>query len=218
MRRTGARAARPFDRRISIPHGPRGTKLTIDQMRRLAAKGGRDFLVRLFVLEEVLGGVKGRDHMRIAQRIFDWVQDKGSGERSGVKFVNDPHRVETVQEPWLTLLVTGAGDCNSAHATAVAGMLMSVGVPAGFRTVAADPRRPGSMSHVYALAIVRGKKIAMDTSVPFTTIGAQPARITAVKDWVIDVDSYVEDDWGSGLIDAFEGVVGWVSDLLGLED
>lgn len=191
-RRTGAKVVRPFDRRIAIRTGDLGTADTIREMARLAVKGSRDIPVRLMALE-IIKGVPGRDHAAVARRIFHWMQDKGSGERSGVKFVNDPHRTETIQEPWITLFVTGAGDCNSAHSTTMAALLMSVGVPAFFRTVRVDPGRPHLFSHVYAVANVRGKALAMDTSVPFSTPGSEPETVYGTRDWPIDV--FDEDDF-----------------------
>lgn len=191
-KRTGAKVVRPFDRRIAIRTGDLGTADTIREMARLAVKGSRDIVVRLLALE-IIKGIPGRDHDKVARRIFRWMQDNGSGERSGVKFVNDPHRTETIQEPWITLFVTGAGDCNSAHSTTMAALLMSVGVPAFFRTVRVDPGRPHLFSHVYAVANVRGKAFAMDTSVPFSKPGSEPETVYGVRDWPIDV--FDEDDF-----------------------
>jgi len=192
QRRTGAKVVRPFDRRIAIRTGDLGTADTIHQMSRLAIKGSRDIPVRLLALN-IIKGVPGRDHGAVARRIFQWMQDKGSGERSGVKFVNDPFRTETIQEPWYTLFVSGAGDCNSAHSTTTAALLMSVGVPAYFRTVRVDPQRPHLFSHVYAVADIRGKPLAMDTSVPFSEPGSEPEAIFGVKDWLVHV--FDEDDF-----------------------
>lgn len=193
-KKTGAVKARLFDRRIAIPSGEAGTAATIAEMERLAVKGGRDVAVRLMALD-IIEGIPARDHRKVAERIFQWLQDNGSGEKSGVKFVNDPFRVETVQDPWITLFVTGCGDCNSAHSTTSAALLLSVGIPCMFRTVKADPRRPDSYSHVYTVALVRGEPVAMDTSVPFSTFGSEPKTITGKRDWPIRVEKFVEDDW-----------------------
>lgn len=200
-------SSRPFDRRIAIPFGDGGTAATIAEMADQAVLGSRDPIVRL-ITKEVLSlapAVPGRDHQRVAERLFFWLQDRGSGERSGLKFINDPYRTEQVRAPWWALVVEGAGDCNSGFATTIAAMLMSVGIPCFFRTVAADRSRPRSFSHVYTVAIVRGKELALDPSVAFSTPGSEPTEITRKQDWSIRV--FDEDDQGLGLI-------GWLRRLV----
>jgi len=184
---------RPFDDRISIRYGEGGTEDTIKEMARQAVLGSRDLIVRL-VARDVLEGIGGRDHEAIAKRFFYWLQDRGSGEKSGVKFQNDPWRTEQVRAPWYCLTVEGAGDCNSGHSTTMCALLMSVGVPCFFRTVKADPTRQDQFSHVYAVAMIRGKPLALDTSVPFSKPGSEPTVIYGYRDWKIPV--HVEDDWG----------------------
>lgn len=168
-------------------------------MEKLAVMGGRDPLVRLIGLE-LIDGVAGRDHEGICRRVFHWAQSKGPVEKfmggRGIKFVNDPYQVEGVRAPWWILLVEGAGDCNSSHAVACAALLLSLGIPCKFRTVAADPRRSQEFSHVYLVAMPRGRELAMDTSVNFSTPGSKPKRISRVKDWPIRVSAYDEDDRG----------------------
>ena len=122
------------------------------------------------------------------------MQDNGSGEKSGVKFVNDGWRTEQVRAPWWSLVIEGAGDCNSSFSTATAAMLMSIGIPAKFRTVKADPQRKDQFSHVYAVAVIHGKDLALDASVPFSRPGSEPQVVYGVRDWPV---SYLEeDDWG----------------------
>jgi len=188
----------PFDRRLWIPYGDAGTAATIEEMGRQAVKGSRDPIVRL-ITYGVIKGIPGRDHRKIAERLFYWLQDHGSGEQSGVKFINDPFRTEQVRAPWWTLLVEGAGDCNSAFSTTIAAMLLSVGVPAFFRTVAADPGRPGSFSHVYTVGVCRGEQVALDASVSFSDPGSEPSEIIRTKDWKIQF--FDEDDAKRGSIE-----------------
>lgn len=197
-----------FDRRIAIPYGDGGTAATIVEMADQAVLGSRDPIVRLLTKEilSIPPGVPGRDHRRVAERLFHWLQDNGSGEKSGVKFINDAYRTEQVRAPWWALVVEGAGDCNSAFATSLAAMLMSVGIPCFFRTVAADRSRPRGFSHVYTVAVVRGRELALDPSVGFSTPGSEPSEITRKKDWPIRV--FDEDDNG-GL-----GLVGWIRRLV----
>lgn len=229
LRRTGASRARPFDRRVTIGLGDQGTADTIGYMRQLAIDGGRDILVRLHALE-ILDeyGVRGRDHRAICEAFFHWAQSKGLKERRGaghgagrvgLKFVNDPVQVERVEEPWITLGVTGSGDCNSVHAETLAALLLSVGVPCMFRTIAADPRRKNLFSHVYCVALVRGEPLAMDTSVNFSSPGYEvPSyKVFKKKDWEIVPGTVEEDDWSSRL--SLSGITntlaGGLSGLLG---
>ena len=178
-------------------------------MSRLAIDGSRDPLVRLMAID-ILDGVQGRDHDAVARRFFSWMQDQGSGERSGVKFVNDPFRTEQVRCPWWTLVVEGCGDCNSAFATTVAALLLSVGVPCFFRTVAADPGRPSSFSHVYTVANIRGVELPLDSSVAFSMPGSEPTQITRQKDWPIR--HYEEDDLHRGA----GSLLSWIKLKLGM--
>lgn len=189
----GRLVKRPFDDRISIRSGEGGTEDTIREMARQAVLGSRDLIVRL-VARDILEGIAGRDHEAIARRFFYWLQDRGSGERSGLKFQNDPWRTEQVRAPWFCLTVEGAGDCNSGHSTAMCALLMSVGVPCFFRTVKADPTRQDQYSHVYSVAMIRGRPLALDTSVPFSAPGSEPRAIYGHRDWMIPM--FEQDDWG----------------------
>lgn len=193
---TPSLTSRPFDRRERIRHGFRGTSDTIKLMWREAIQGSRDPIVRLMAVE-ILCGVKGRDHENIAKRFFYWMQNRGEGERSGIKFFNDGHMTEQVRAPWWLLCVEGGGDCNSGFSTTMAALLLSVGIPCFFRTVAVDPSRPNSFSHVYTVAKIRGKNLALDASVPFSSPGSEPTHVTRYQDWPMEF--FVEDDSGGGL-------------------
>lgn len=195
---------RPFDTRIQIPYGEAGTAATIKEMARQAVLGSRDPIIRLLA-REVMEGIPGRDHEAVAKRFFYWLQDGGSGEKSGLKFINDPYRTEQVRSPWWATLLEGAGDCNSGFSTSLAAMLMSVGIPCFFRTVAADASRPDSFSHVYTVAVIRGRELPLDASVSFSSPGSEPSEITKKKDWRIHV--FDEDD-GLG------GLTGWLRRLV----
>lgn len=166
-------------------------------MARQAVLGSRDPVIRLLA-KELIDGIPGRDHGAVARRFFYWLQDGGSGERSGLKFLNDPYRTEQVRAPWWAIFVEGSGDCNSGFATSIAALLMSVGIPCFFRTVAADSSRPRSFSHVYTVALVRGRELPLDASVSFSSPGSEPTEISRKKDWHIHV--FDEDDTGGGLM------------------
>ena len=199
----GGLPARPFDTRIQIPYGDDGTAATIREMSRQAVLGSRDPIVRLLA-KEIIEGIPGRDHAAVARRFFYWLQDGGSGEKSGLKFINDPFRTEQVRAPWWAILVEGAGDCNSGFSTSLAALLMSVGIPCVFRTVAADSGRPESFSHVYTVALIRGREMPLDASVSFSSPGSEPTEISRKKDWKIQV--FDENDGGGSFM-------GWLRKL-----
>lgn len=202
----GSLSGRPFDTRIQIPHGEAGTAATIKEMSRQAVLGSRDPIIRLLAYE-LIDGIRGRDHEAVAKRFFYWLQDHGSGEKSGLKFINDPYRTEQVRAPWWAIFIEGAGDCNSGFSTSLAALLMSVGIPCFFRTVAADSSRPDSFSHVYTVALVRGRELPLDASVSFSSPGSEPSEITRKKDWRINV--FDEDDRNS----SGGGFMGWLRRL-----
>lgn len=206
-----------------ISNGDKGTAQTIDWMADFAIRGARDPIVRLMVLDILdTAQVPGRDHQGICEALFEWSQSKRQVEKrasSGFKFVNDGLMVERVEEPWLSLTVTGAGDCNSVHATCLAAMLMSVGVAckfrtigvaSKFRTIGVNPKLKGQFTHVYCVALPRGKQLAMDTSVNFSSPGfeAPKHKIFKSKDWEINPGRLEEDDrklsW-RGLYDRLRG-------------
>jgi hypothetical protein len=197
LSKTGAKRARAFDRRIDIPEGNAGTRRTVEEMARLAAKGGRDPIVRL-IAQDMTRDIPGRDHLRIACRVFEWGQDRGFAYDTGIKFQNDPVHVEQLADPWLVLAVLGAGDCDDFTTTCCA-VLLSLGVPCFIRTVMVDASRPHLYSHVYAVAAIRpykgrkGGRLALDCSVPFTRPGDEPRAVFGTRDWPIDIP--VESDW-----------------------
>jgi hypothetical protein len=190
LSRTQNRRGRAFDRRVKIASGDWGTGETIREMARLAAMGARDPIIKLKAID-ILEGIKGRDQEGIARRFFDWMQDRGSGEKSGVKFTNDAWHVEQVWAPWMTLTVSGSSDCDD-FSTTMCALLLSVGVPCFFRTVKVNPQQPDLFSHVYAVALLKGKKLALDASVPFTRPGQEPKTKFGVRDWAIETPE--EDD------------------------
>lgn len=192
LTKTGARRARPFSRRVLIRDGVDGTADTIAQMSRQARQGSTDVLVRLWAIElldryELRTGqhINGRDHEGIARAFFEELQEGGPGSNL-VRFQNDPDRTERNESPWIQLGTSGKVDCNN-QATLMAALLMSVGIPAAFRTVMTDVRRPDQFSHVYTLARVKGRFIPVDTSVPFARFGSEPRATYGVKTWEIEM-------------------------------
>ncbi len=90
---------------------------------------------------------------------------------------------ETLQSPFMTLYF-GAGDCDD-FSTLLAAAAQSLGIPAQFITVAADPSDPSEFTHVYPEAYDerRGDWIPMDATVRGSYPGWQPLDIARKQRW-----------------------------------
>ena len=78
---------------------------------------------------------------------------------------NDPDIVEVLIRPvdMVDLGSVAQGDCDDFVMLGSA-MLLHLGIPVQFVTVAADPRDPTRFSHIYLAAYVDGQRIPLDTS------------------------------------------------------
>lgn len=140
----------------TLSPGDRGTRETLTLMQQLARDGAKQLLVR----EAAINAVRSAgapEHNPPAQlaALHAFVRDR-------VMFIGDIAGVETVQSAVYTLK-TMAGDCDD-RAVLLAAMARSIGVPAElkFRVIAANPKHPGSFSHVYVVAKIAGRQLALD--------------------------------------------------------
>lgn len=124
-------------------------------MRRLAQDGARQVVVREAAIRIVRD--EGAEHDPLAQlaALFRFVRDR-------IFFVGDVAGVETLQSPRYTLSVQ-AGDCDD-RATLLVALARAIGIPADFRfkVIAANPRARGAFSHVFVVARLAGRTIALD--------------------------------------------------------
>lgn len=158
-----------------LPDGDQGTRATLTTMQRLAEAGARDPDVRATAIEIVTAaGAQGHDPETQAGALHEFVRDR-------VLFVSDVAGVETLQSPRVTLRVM-AGDCDD-RATLLAAMLRAIGIPSRFRVIAADPRRPRSFSHVYVVARVGSRDIALDPTYRSNAAGWQYPLATRAGDF-----------------------------------
>jgi transglutaminase-like putative cysteine protease len=162
-----------------LPPGDAGVRRTVANMRRLVDEGSRTLEVRQAAIGAIqMAGVGGHDVIGQVYAVFRFVRDR-------ITFVNDPDGTEWLQTPRYTLQVAG-GDCDD-RATLLAAMLRTIGVPTDFKVVALDRRRPGSFSHVYAVAkLGRGRDIPLDPTYPENTLGSEPpgpTRTWTVSTW-----------------------------------
>ena len=153
--------------RGTLPSGDAGTKKTLAIMRELAEEGARDLNVRETAIAIVkAAGAAAHDNVAELQALFQFVRDR-------VRFTSDILGVETLQGPAYTLR-TRAGDCDDRAVLLVA-LARSIGIPAdfAFQVVALRPNAPRAFSHVFVVASLKGKRIAMDTTYPVNLMGWQ---------------------------------------------
>jgi transglutaminase-like putative cysteine protease len=158
----------------NLPSGDAGIRKTLAIMAQLSEQGAR----RLEVREAAIGilrsaGTAPHDSLGELAALFAFVRDQ-------VRFTGDIVGVETLQAPHYTLH-TMAGDCDD-RAVLLTALARSVGIPArlSFRVIAANPRRPGTFSHVYVVANVKGQDVALDPTYSTSRMGWQhpsPSRI-----------------------------------------
>lgn len=149
--------------------GDPGVRDTLDNMRRLADYGSRDPQVRGAVLGAIRdSGVIPHDIPGQVNAWYRFVRDR-------ITFVNDPVGAEYLQAPSETLRIAG-GDCDDRAILLAAG-LRGIGVPAAFKVTASDRSRPRTMSHVYVVANLLGRPLALDPTYPMNRPGSEPPFI-----------------------------------------
>ncbi len=149
----------------SLPSGDHGTRATVGLMQKLALEGAKDMLVRETAIRTVRGaGAREHDPAGQLRAIYNFVRDR-------VMFIGDVAGVETLQSPRYTLH-TMAGDCDD-RATLLVAMARSIGIPASlkFRVIAANPKAKSRFSHVYVVARLGSRDIAMDPTYHQNGIG-----------------------------------------------
>lgn len=157
-----------------LPAGEAGVRKTVAMMAQLARAGALRREVRETAIEVVRNaGAAPHDSRGELAALFAFVRDR-------VRFTGDIAGVETLQAPDYTLRVM-AGDCDDRAVLLVA-MARSIGLAArlNFRVIGANPRQPGKFSHVYVVANVKGKEIALDPTYSSSRLGWQhpsPSRI-----------------------------------------
>jgi transglutaminase-like putative cysteine protease len=92
--------------------------------------------------------------------------------RDEIRYVRDIAGVETVQTPERTL-ANAQGDCDD-KSTLLAALLQAIGHPARFEAVGFSP---GQWSHVLVSALVGGRWLPLETTVPGAGPGWYPPRV-----------------------------------------
>ena len=149
----------------TLPPGDQGTRKTLEHMQAFAQQGAKDLGVREAAINAVRSyGAAEHDATSQLEALHRFVRDQ-------ILFVGDIAGVETVQSPRYTLHMR-AGDCDD-RAVLLAALARSIGIPAQlkFKVIAANPSQPGTFSHVFVVANVRGQDIALDPTFHGNPIG-----------------------------------------------
>lgn len=163
--------------------GDAGVEQTINEMRALVDDALRDSSIIRLATDIVRRAPAFDDHAE-AQALFDW-------ERRNIRFTKDPVNKEKLYPP-AELVKIRAGDCDDI-AMLMAALLMAVGYPARFVTVAASPDSPEQFSHVYVEGEVpagSGNWIAMDTARYDSQFGVAPPKVYRSRWWSLTDGSY----------------------------
>jgi hypothetical protein len=145
---------------------------TVEHIRRMIHEGAGDFYVRQKAIDILLERrIRPKDYVGEVKALFEWVQ-------SNVRYVRDPHGIETIHGA-RRMLWLRAGDCDDV-AILLGSMLMSIGHPVRLVLTGPDPRRPSLLSHIYLEANVRGGWIPLDATMPYGIGWAPRAPIRKV--------------------------------------
>ena len=151
--------------------------MTLAWMDRLASDGAKDLEVRRAALRALaLADAPDHEPRAALAALFRFVRDR-------IRFVPDPVGTQLVQAPRATLEL-GAGNC-AQRATLLAAMARAIGVPAElkFRVIAAHPGYPQAFSHVYVVARVQGKDLALDPTYRRNVPGFEYPGATRIGDY-----------------------------------
>lgn len=139
------------------------TAQTIERMTEYAAAAARLPAIR----QAAMSAVAGCDSQASqAGAIWKWIRDRvrfRTDEETARPLAADPENTEVLIPPHhLLRMPAPAGDCDDFSMLAGA-MLMAVGIPCSFRTVAADPSSD-RYSHVYVIAHTAEGRLPLDCS------------------------------------------------------
>jgi hypothetical protein len=175
--------------RAPLADGDQGTAQTIAMMRRLVDDALND---STFVRQamEIVRTTAPFDDMGEAKAIYDWV-------RGHIRYTKDPTTKEKLYPPQ-ELLKTRAGDCDDTSML-IAALLMAVGYPARWVTIAASPDSPQEFTHIFAEAEIppgSGNWLSLDTARIDAQFGIEPPVYFRKRAWYV-ADNHYEDLSGS---------------------
>jgi len=146
---------------IPLSSGDKGTRETLLKMKELALAGARHPDI-WELSRKTVRGCPVKDTNCEAQKMLKWIHDN-------VRWTPDIGNAETVAAPWRTISV-GGGDCDDV-ATLLASMAVSIGMPARFKAIAANPEYKNEFTHVYTELKVGNKWIPAEPSIKGMPLG-----------------------------------------------
>jgi hypothetical protein len=169
------------------------TAQTIERMSQYAAAAARSPMIRQAALMAASGHTSQASQ---AGGIWKWIRDRvrfRTDEETARPIAADPENTEVLIPPeHLLRMAQPSGDCDDFSMLA-ASMLLALGIPASFRTVAADPATD-RYSHVYVIAHTAEGTLPLDCS-HGRFPGWEVRALGKARDWRI------EEQMGLGAID-----------------
>ena len=133
----------------------------------LIHKGARDFYVRQKAIEIFrAAGAQPKDRFGEVLSLFHWV-------RKNIRYTRDIFRVELLHTA-RRMLELRAGDCDDMTIL-LGAMLLATGHPVRIALTGFRPNKPHVYSHIYPEVNVKGKWIALDTTMDRPMGWAPPA-------------------------------------------
>jgi len=153
---------------VRVPAGRAGALPTARLIAQLARDGSKDFYVRQKAIDIFRQyRVRPKDRLGEVQALFEWV-------RRHVRYTRDIWQVETLHTA-RRMIELRAGDCDDMSIL-LASLLLSTGHPVRLVLAGYHPARPHAYSHIYPEVNVRGRWIALDTTLPHP-MGWQPRAL-----------------------------------------
>lgn len=157
----------PRIRVVQVPKGPRGTIASARLIANLIREGARDFYVRQKAIEIFrAAGAQPKDRFGEVLSLFHWV-------RNNIRYTRDIFRVELLHTA-RRMLELRAGDCDDMTIL-LGAMLVATGHPVRIALTGFRPNKPHVYSHIYPEVNVKGKWIALDTTMDRPIGWAPPA-------------------------------------------
>ena|SRR5437867_253491 len=153
---------------LRVPKGRTGTLTTARIIAQLVRQGAKDFYVRQRAIQIFrIYRVPAKDRFGEVSALFDWV-------RRNIRYTRDIFRVELLHTA-RRMLELRAGDCDDMTIL-LGAMLLSTGHPVRLVLVGFRPHRPHFYSHIYPEALIGGRWIALDATMP-RPIGWSPPAL-----------------------------------------
>ena len=160
---------------MRVPKGPPGTIASARLIANLIREGARDFYVRQKAIEIFReAGAQPKDRFGEVLSLFHWV-------RRNIRYTRHIFRVELLHTA-RRMLELRAGDCDDMTIL-LGAMLVATGHPVRIALTGFRPNKPHVYSHIYPEVNVKGKWIALDTTMDRPIGWAPPAlwkRICAI--------------------------------------